>query len=253
MTSVEDRPSVEWVQEKIENALHAESDQELYEKWSDLAPSIQLCSAAAVAAGLAALPEERKALERRMNRTKARKRYWNQRKHVEQLLEEIARSAIGSDGPGKQSIAFHSLDDLLCPHGWNWSHCERLGKMLISLKEETSDSNRDSLLQELTKAGIDPAKARLGEDVCAPGTRDKGSASPRYAPQPGRPRKILGKALLQTAVPCLKNGGWTNAMSFYFLAVVLTHCFGRSAQPPATLALALGRQWRNLNHSKLPT
>jgi hypothetical protein len=158
-----------------------------------------------------------------------------------------------SKGPGKEPIEFYSLDDLLCPHGWNWSHCEWLGEMLISLTEAPSDSNRDYLLRELKKADIDPAQARLGEDVCAPGSRGKGSPSQHSAPPPGRPPKILEKLLLQTIVPCLKSAHWTDEKSFGFLAAILIYCFGRKPKAASTLALALGRQWRSLNCSKVPS
>jgi hypothetical protein len=256
MISSEDQPSTEQVQEQIKDALTQEEidpNLQLLEKWKHLPSDIKDSIANAVASALTLLPEERKAQAKRKNRARARKWYWKERKTIEGLLEQIARSAVVSKGPGKEPIEFYLLDDLLCPHGWNWSHCEGLGKMLISLTEATSDSNRDYLLRELKKADIDPAQARLGEDVCAPGTRDKGSPSQCSAPPPGRPPKILEKLLLQTIVLCLKSAHWTDEESFGFLAAILIYCFGRKPKAPSTLALALGRQWRSLKSSKVPS
>ena len=133
-------------------------------------------------------------------------------------------------------IKFRDFEECLCPHGWNWTYCESLGQRLISLREATPDaSSAYDWLQELRKAQIDPDTARLGEDICAPGTRGQSSPSQHSAPPNGRPTKMVERTLLETVVPCLKHAGWTDTRSCEFLQVLLIHSFGYTTERAANL------------------
>jgi hypothetical protein len=181
MTASEVWPSAERIQEQMKGALTQEEmdpNLQLPEKWKLLPSDIKCSVADAVASALALLPEERKAQAWRNNRRRAKKWYWKACKEVKETFGSIK----GREVVSASFIVFHPFESLLCPHGWNWGQCEWLGHMLISLKEGTSDSDRKYFLRELKKAGIDPHEARLGEDVCAPSTREKQPSFPLPCP-----------------------------------------------------------------------
>jgi hypothetical protein len=243
-------PSVEEAREQIESALQAEVDQGLYREWRSLPLDTRHQVADAVASALTILDEEKKEQARRKRRTKARKWYWKERKRLQEQLERIAGSPEASI---LAMIKFVDFETWLCPHGWNWDYCESLGQSLISLREAPPDASSAYRLQDLRKAQIDPDTARLGEDVCAPGTRDRCPPSPRPAPPNGRPTKKVERTLLQTVVPCLKHAGWTYERGYEFLQVLLIYSFGCSTESRGNLAYNLGRLRRNLSPSKSPT
>jgi hypothetical protein len=237
-------PPVEKAREKIESALQTEIDLELYRKWRLLPSDTKRQIEYAVASALSVLDEEKKEQARRERRAKARKWYWKERKDLIEQVEGIARNSIVLTPP---KITFRDFETWLCPHGWNWDYCESLGQSLISLREAPPDASSANRLRELRKAQIDPDTARLGEDVCAPGTRDRCRPPQRSAPPNGRPPQMVDRTLLETVIPCLKHAGWTYVRSCDFLAVLLIYGFGRNPESRATLPRNLNRQWRHLH------
>jgi hypothetical protein len=249
-------PLVEEARAKVETALQAADEQELSPRlrflpqWRSLPPDTKCQIVYAVASALTAQDEEEKEQARRERRAKARKWYWKERKDLIEQVERIARNSIVFTPP---KITFCDFETWLCPHGWNWDYCESLGQSLLRLREAPSDASSAYRLRDLRKAQFDPDTGRLGEDVCAPGTRDRCPPSLRPAPPNGRPPKMVERTLLHMIVPCLKQAGWTYVESFDFLARLLINGFGRKAQTPFDLSLALARQWRYLNRSKSPS
>jgi hypothetical protein len=197
-----------------------------------------------VASALLILDEEKKEQARRERRAKARKWYWKERKDLIEQVEGITRNSIVLTPP---KITFRDFETWLCPHGWNWDYCESLGQRLISLREAPRDASSTDRLRDLRKAQIYPNMARLGEDVCAPGTRDQCLPPQHSAPPNGRPVHIVERTLLHTVIPCLKHAGWTYVRSFDFLEVLLIHGFARKTKRPGQLASNLARLWRSLN------
>jgi hypothetical protein len=184
MSNEDHPPSVEVARAKIESALQAEDDRKLTQNWKLLPPDTKHQVAYAVASALTVLDGEKKEQARRERRAKARKWSWKERKDLIEQVEGIARNSIVLTPP---KITFRDFETWLCPHGWNWDYCESLGQSLISLRETPPDASSAYRLQDLRKAQIDPDTARLGEDVCAPGTRDRCRPPQRAAPPNGRP------------------------------------------------------------------
>lgn len=242
--------SVERAQAEIESALQVELDQGLYRRWRVLPPDTKCEIGHALVSAFTGGDAERKEHARRERRAKARKWYWKERKALEDHLESIARSAIVLTPP---TIKYRDFEECLCPHGWNWTYCESLGQRLASLRGANPDASSTSYwLQELRRAQIDPDTARLGEDVCAPGTRGQSPPPQSSAPPNGRPPQMVERTLLQKVIPCLKQAGWTYVRCCDFLAVLLIYSFGRDPESRATLPRNLNRQRRYLNRSKSP-
>jgi hypothetical protein len=242
--------SVERGQAEIESALQAEFDQGLYRRWRVLPPEAKRQIGCAVVSALTVLDEEKKEQARRERRAKAQKWYWTECQDIKEHLRRIAGSVVVLTPP---TITFRDFEACLCPHGWNWDYCEYLGQSLISLREEPPDASSSYRLRDLRKAHIDLDTARLGEDVCMPGTRDQSPPSPRPAPPNGRPTKLVERTLLQTVVPCLKDAGWTYVRSCDFLEVLLIHSFARKTKRPGQLAYNLDRLRRRLGPIQSPT
>jgi hypothetical protein len=243
--------SVEEARANIEDALQAEDDQDLGDEWRGLSPDVQHQVAYAVASALTRLHEEKKEQARRKRRAKARKWYWKERKRIQEQVERIAGSPEVSI---LATITFHTFEECLCPHGRNWPYCESLGQRLVSLRKTNPDASSTYYRsQELRKAQIDPDMARLGEDVCTPGTHAQGPPPQRSAPRNGRPSKVVERTLLDTVIPDLRQADWSYERICEFLATLLIHSFGRKSPSRFNLARALDRLRRKLRPTKTPT
>src|SRR5262245_37019733 len=138
MSNVAHPSSVEQAQAEIERALQAEFDQCLYRRWRVLPPEAKRQIGCSVVSALTVLDEETKEQARRERRAKAKKWYWNECQAIKEDLRRIARSVVVLTPP---TITFRDFEACLCPHGWNWDYCERLGQHLISLREIPPDAS----------------------------------------------------------------------------------------------------------------
>ncbi len=194
-------------------------------------------------------------------RSSAKSWYWEQRRRVEDLLDEIAQHDLVRSGPDRQSVVFYEPHEVNCSHGLRRKSCQAIRRKLESLAQlekargdlegfaaarpllNAWRKRRRELLSELQEElqrsnlrNQEPSGLRI-DDFCVPllyepndsrAQAEAGSPDRRPRDKGGVPVRHAREFLLQTLGECLCGAALPRKRACETVAEVLVYCLGES-------------------------